>query len=83
MPPFADPSGYGVGDLDPLRAGRGGMVFDPLRMGGGRHRLPRPDAGIPGRIPPYVAYACVIWNELFIICVLDQKTLLSDLFSRF
>lgn len=44
-----DPFNVGVGDLDPLRAGRGGggMIFDPFRGGsrGGFRGGIRPGAG--------------------------------------
>lgn len=53
-----DPFNIGVGDLDPLRAGRpgggGGMIFDPFRAQRGRGGFPgNPGAGLPGgRLPP-------------------------------
>ena len=42
----------GVGDLDPLAAGGGGMMFDPLRSGMPRH--PRGGGGYPGGLPRFV-----------------------------
>jgi len=46
----SNPFSVGTGDLDPLAAGRGGMLMDPRRgipgFGGGV-----PDAGLPGRLP--------------------------------
>ena len=54
---LGNPYSIGHDDLDPFGGvGVGGMsgrmVFDPLRSGSGRPRLPgHPGAGIPGNLP--------------------------------
>ncbi|XP_075225051.1 proteasome inhibitor PI31 subunit-like [Lycorma delicatula] len=43
-----DPFDYGRADLDPLRRGTGGMIFDPM---GPQHPGIQPGLGIPGQLP--------------------------------
>lgn len=56
-----DPARVGVRDLDPFGQG-GGMIFDPFSGRPPTGRLPS-GLGVPGRLPPYVAY--IAYNGTF------------------